>query len=56
MFSRCASPCTKTCENYQTLMCADACEAQCACPANKPIFDQGRCIMSYQCPATAAEG
>ena len=51
-YKECGSPCTVTCENYQSPpFCAAACQPGCFCP-NGTVRHNTECISTEDCPTT----
>jgi len=48
-YQTCGSACTATCDNPVPI-CTLQCKAGCACPANRPIEHNGRCVAQHECP------
>ena len=52
VWTNCGS-CVKTCKDYfDHLVCSADCQIGCRCPQRLPIWHEGQCITSDQCPGS----
>ena len=49
-FMKCATPCPLVCGQPKPEICAAMCKPGCACPKNKWLREDGKCVKRKQCP------
>lgn len=56
VFTECASPCPRTCDNVnETIVCNATCQGGCECPTGMVIdMETMRCVNSSQCPSNTS--
>lgn len=54
VYNDCASKCVRTCDR-RNLPCIKMCDSRCACPPEKPIWHNQRCIEEKYCPPDPIE-